>query len=813
MKYLADNEPNKSKQPELDLKDMKTRAEKIAKTNGTISSLFDLFKNTTLTDSNKRQNEINAMSDDIDTLLKKETNRFVSGTHNGRDVAAFINSIFTKSPKSYTSMNTFMQGQSIEELLGDENSQINIILSERYKNVNNMYEDLRLLTEQVSELDEVILTMRDAITNTDNITSETSRIIRFEGESDATQNETKLETIESMEEVTGIMDKIKKIIIPGTLTYGNFFVFTQPYTDLFAKFKALDDRYNDQRLPNIFEQTIAYENTLPENAKKGTLTPAMESIAPLLERYEDDFKQVDNKYKRSDMVNTINTIMEGISVINDPGVPLLEDASIAGLADEDIRKDLFKAMQTKKKSKTWNTVADPTGDKGKSMNPFADGTMDAKNINDVTDQYKKEFKDTVKGVYMKLYDPRRVIPIRIMDYTLGYYVLYETVDETRSNVLNAVHTLSRTTMLFQNSKRREFEEELVSLLSARICESVDKKFLRKNAEFKELIANAISYENFYTKSFKVQFVPVNYMTHFKVNEDYNTHMGVSVLKRSLFYGMLYLSILLFKIIMIVTRSSDTRMFMVKGNGVDKDITNRINRVVSDYKMNQISYNDFGSVRGILSKVGKGRDLAVPVGANGERAFEIEVMQGQDIPLDTPLLELLRKGMISNTGCPSAMINYLEEVDFAKQIQMLNSKFVSRMVSMQTELEIPCTELYRKLLSFGEYGIDEVDIDNIYFEWSRPKALNSQNIVDIISSSDSIAEFITKMYSGDNDQDDPRIKDRIYRYVVKNITMQGVLDFEELDEDIKKLKLDFKAELQSDDLLKLAPNEGDSGGGY
>ena len=169
---MADNEPNKSKQPELDLKDMKTRAEKIAKTNGTISSLFDLFKNTTLTDSNKRQNEINAMSDEIDTLLKKETNRFVSGTHNGRDVAAFINSIFTKSPKSYTSMNTFMQGQSIEELLGDENSQINIILSERYKNVNNMYEDLRLLTEQVSELDEVILTMRDAITNTDNITSE-----------------------------------------------------------------------------------------------------------------------------------------------------------------------------------------------------------------------------------------------------------------------------------------------------------------------------------------------------------------------------------------------------------------------------------------------------------------------------------------------------------------------------------------------------------------------------------------------------------------------------------------------------------------
>ena len=99
-----------------------------------------------------------------------------------------------------------------------------------------------------------------------------------------------------------------------------------------------------------------------------------------------------------------------------------------------------------------------------------------------------------------------------------------------------------------------------------------------------------------------------------------------------------------------------------------------------------------------------------------------------------------------------MINYLEEVDFAKQIQMLNSKFVSRMVSMQSELEIPCTELYRKLISFGGYDIDEVDIDNIYFEWARPKALNSQtSLISLVyltlllnSSSRCIVAIMTKM---------------------------------------------------------------------
>ena len=228
-----------------------------------------------------------------------------------------------------------------------------------------------------------------------------------------------------MEEVTGILDKLKKIIIPGTLTYGNFFVFTQPYTDLFAKFKALDDKFNDQRLPNMFEHTIALENTLPNDAPKGTMTPAMESICPLLEKYEEDFKMVDAKYNQNDMANTINTIMEGISVINDPSVPLLEDSSIAALSDEGIRNELFKAMKSKKKDKTWNTVADATTDKGKSVNPFSDATVDSKTVNDMTDEYKKEFQDTVKGVYLKLYDPRRVIPIRIMDYIIGYYVLYE----------------------------------------------------------------------------------------------------------------------------------------------------------------------------------------------------------------------------------------------------------------------------------------------------------------------------------------------------------------------------------------------------
>ena len=204
-------------------------------------------------------------------------------------------------------------------------------------------------------------------------------------------------------------------------------------------------------------------------------------------------------------------------------------------------------------------------------------------------------------------------------------------------------------------------------------------------------------------------------------------------------------------------------------------------------------------------------MAIPVGATGERGFEVEIMQGQDVPLDTPLLEMLRKAMISNTGCPSAMINYLEEVDFAKQIQMIHSKFISRIVSIQSELDTPCTELYRKLLSYGDYGLADADIENMYFKWSRPKGLNNANIGDLIATSEQMAEFITKVYVGDNSEEDARLKDRIYRHVITNITMQGTIDWESIEKDIDMIRLEFRKEMKELELTKPTSDTGDSGG--
>ena len=51
-----------------------------------------------------------------------------------------------------------------------------------------------------------------------------------------------------------------------------------------------------------------------------------------------------------------------------------------------------------------------------------------------------------------------------------------------------------------------------------------------------------------------------------------------------------------------------------------------------------------------------------VGRSGERGIEFDILQGQDIPLNTDLMDMLRNNMISSTGVPSVIMNYINEAD-------------------------------------------------------------------------------------------------------------------------------------------------------
>lgn len=756
-----------------------------------------------LTRGAKQEEELIDFRRSIDEVIDRETDRLVSNDAgaNGADIAKLFNTVLRNNTKGNNiDLRSLLQNQTLEELMNDQNAQLNLLLSERYKNISSVYEDIRLVTEQLAELGEVIDSFRDAIVNADNSFSDVSRLIRFTNKTaDTSDNAIGMQAIETMEKDSGIKNKLKKIIIPETLRYGNYFVLTQPYKEIFANFKALDKKYmlgrglsNTAVVSKIGESYIP--KYVPDQRDSEEIAYFFESFAPAFKDVEDSLN-----IKKSDRITKENFekifndfINENIEVINDELVPLLESDQVSALAFSDIRDSICQVMRNKLKTDKNVPV----------IQKFSEGGVDVKKSPFELDYEKflSEYSD-ITGVYIKLYDPRKVIPVYVMDYCIGYYVLYETAHKTSTSILNSVHTLSRTTMLFRDEKKKEYENKFIALIADRICRSIDKPFLKNNQEFKNLIANAIAYDKFYMKSFRVQFVTSRYMTHFKINEDPNTHIGQSVLYRSLWYAMLYLMMLLFTILMIL-RSGNIRMFLIKGNGVDTDISKKINDIVGDFRSKQISYNDFGSVRGILSKVGQGKDIGVPVGVNNEKAFDIEQLDGMNVDLNDPLLEFLRKAMISTTGCPSAILNYLEEVDFAKQIQMIHSKFMARCISFQEETEVYCTELYKKILRFGDYGLSETDINSVEFTWARPKSLITQNIGDLISTTDQLAEFMIKVLEGENSVNDARVKDRLFRHFVKNYLMNGVFDWDKLEEELVPLLLELRSDIQAEDATKI-----------
>ena len=53
---------------------------------------------------------------------------------------------------------------------------------------------------------------------------------------------------------------------------------------------------------------------------------------------------------------------------------------------------------------------------------------------------------------------------------------------------------------------------------------------------------------------------------------------------------------------------------------------------------------------------------MPVGRSGERGIEFDIIAGQDVQLNTDLMEMLHTNMLNSSGVPSVIMNYVNEAD-------------------------------------------------------------------------------------------------------------------------------------------------------
>ena len=73
---------------------------------------------------------------------------------------------------------------------------------------------------------------------------------------------------------------------------------------------------------------------------------------------------------------------------------------------------------------------------------------------------------------------------------------------------------------------------------------------------------------------------------------------------------------------------------------------------------------------------------------------------------------------------------------------------------------------------------------------------------MIGNADQMAEFIIKVLEGENSQNDPRVKDKYFKYIVTKMLLPGVYDWSNLEKDLKEFKLELRSDLKEENAAKI-----------
>lgn len=695
------------------------------------------------------KNDMNSIDAHVDSIISATMNNTKAITSD--EMSTFLVKLFNDQDRNYDN-----GVKTIDDIFQNDDNSITSFFQDRYQNQNLLYDDLNMICAHLAELEEAVLTTRDAIVTADDISRTVSRTIYFEDTMDSDENiDNYRSIIEAIETDLSLPKKIKNQIITNGLKYGKYFVYTVPYTELFEQQyrHKLENPTLSGTVKESLQNTscISLSDVVCENSWYADLKKEIKSVNDAVSSTEKDLR------------NLMETYCADITVTNDIySIPLIEGTDITQIMTSE---EFKKTVDSIEKSRSKKDV-------------YSDSVID------IEKKVRGKF-DKIHDCYVKFIDPRKVIPVKILDTTLGYYYIHEC-DLKRDKA-----PFSTTIRLTNNAGTGSYSDDIESIFMSRITDRIiaafDPKFVEKNAKFKDLIINALVYNNIYSKRLNFQFIPAEYMVEINVNEDENGE-GQSILMRSLFYAKLYLALLVFKLITIITRSNDTRVYYVKNGGIDTNITNKIQDVARSIKSKQVNFMDLLNYNSIISKIGAYKDVYMPVGRSGERGIEFDTIAGQQVDLNSELMEFLRTNMINGTGVPSVIMNYINEADYAKTLQMANSKFVNRVLNLQLDFNPGLTKLYQNILRYSNTTIPNEYIDKLRYILNPPKALNAQNNADNINTTDQLIMALIKSRIGENANTD---RDNIIRDIMYDALAREYMpsfDWDHIDEIYKNAKL-------------------------
>ena len=726
-----------------------------------------------------RTSDVDSLNDKFQSILSNELTG-ITGKE-GNDITSFLSQVVSADNK-YRAGEDILNNQ-FNDLTGNEYSSMQSFIYDAYRNILLQQSDLHEVSSQLIELSEAIMITRDAIISADTVEGRLNRSITFENiDDDEIDNYNSI--VENMENKFQLLEKIKNFIIPKTLEYGEYYVYIVPYSELFNKFQQQKTRNvtNTGILRRFNESTVleGFNDTKKENK----LTELDMFLEDCYNKYHirengkySDKKSSDNRINKDEFKSDLKNIMENIIISTDDiPIPFLEE----GLESIEYINNQHNNVVTEDNTLFKKVIKNNKTDGGVKISK------------------KGEFDD-IGDCYVKMIEPTKIIPIKIMNTILGYYYVQ---DEDITPLSGAVSS----SLYFSRFNEHSRQQTIIDSLAERVVQQFNKPFLKNNLKFKEAIVDCFNYYNLNENRVKMQFIPAEYIVRFKIDEDIDGN-GTSMIKKSLFYAKLYLMILLFKIMSIIMYSNDQKINYIKQSGLDKNLANRVQEIARLQQSRQINISDLFSYTTLINKVGNGNAVYMPTGRSGERPIETEILSGQDVQLNNDLLEMLKNAYITGTGVPAAILNYLNEADYAKTVEQNNSKFNARVINYQLDFNPSITDMYKRIMRWST-NIGEEKISNFNFTLTQPRSATANAKAELISQFNTMAEFLTGLLYPDQGQaENPdslnaEIREFKKLYAREQLPM---INFDDIEEMINKAAL-----INKERKLKPDPKNGNDG---
>lgn len=602
----------------------------------------------------------------------------------------------------------------------------------------------------------------------------------------------------------GFEKKLRDHLGPKALQYGTYYLMITPYAEVGAKMAMGGIRTVSGTASMgrpIFESADPKINTVNKEENKKEIIEAVTDLFVSFEETKPE-KNKHGEYILPDVLKQrIDIVTDNLDklIVNEDPTP----ANITGLKqgvyesmDPELQKMVDKAILSQRdKSKKFTSTIGKTKESSE--------VVSSKDI------------DRIQGCDLRLVDPRTMVPIKIFDYTFGYYYAenyeFSRMGTTLTDIMsNQINFTERTLVVDR-------------LVNAVLRNLKYKDLVEGDQTLRTMILNCVLYAERRDSPIRIKFVPAEYVVAYNVNTDENGN-GQPIFLRSLFYARLYTSLLLFNITAIITKSTDSEFYYLRESELDAQYSNSVSDLMDQFQSNNIDLMRIADGDLLHGNRAINKRYYLPLGTSDLRPVDMEVVSGQQIDIHNDFMNDLKKMAIGSTGEPSVMVDFMDEVEYATAFGMVNIRFMKRCNNYSADFDPPITESVRQILKYNGSSIPENDLEKMEIVLKKHKIINNNITAQELNDIVGVAGTMIDTWLGGQETSPPEDQAFIKEYMLKDavMTMTSGVPWEIMEGSYnraiiyarkKKLEQDIRTKRLEDASPDSSEGNSDMGGEY